>query len=1066
MGPPSKRKRTVTSCSQCRKKKVKCDKGRPQCKVCVAAGKGNMCEYQEPSWNEDIRSKVADDYTLAANVPLAHITLNSASTLGSTPKPKVKQTKSNDTKPGSAGSVMGLESTFSVQPSSTDYSQGKHEHPQMYHPSQSIGSPLSSMATSYNNYQQMLDFPHQQGQQRTSLPFPQPNIGRPSIASTTSPIHDVAPQHNESNIRGGILPPLAATPDTPGSISSQTQGDTMTFYDFYEPVFVRAGRLVASGPLSLASIIKKDPFLRVTLLKIRKEKKNLNMYSFQTKALNTKDLVKQIIVDQQHTEGKDVNTNAKVEEAFQTRLLENEALDEVKGASAERRDTQVFGQPRVDYETETIMKIGEVLPNQKLLWLLFDRFMGSPLAAFMPFINEPFLSEKLQDIIGKRSSEEVKVKSIRISRRFDFAYIGVLLIVLRISFLTVSKTLSNTDEEKYILANPIGMNVVNVAQMCLNQFRLLRRGAIPLLQCALFMRYYHKLAPEDGDGSDGGDSEVFLGMLLQMANSIGLNRDLSHVHLLQTNQRLSNVWRFIWYEIVTLDLYQSLTRGNPILVDENSFDTKIPIWSEEANITTHKDVRKASIKNCEMGDVINNLVRPILRDILNISKPVRVRELMTKVARLEIHIDGNFKSLGYILNLPSGNTTESVEKIFKMKNYIELKTALYSIYFHIYLNNPQSNYTILHKMVTIVMELAPMSYFLSTINNGKTNYFDTIFGSGAQLMLVPVILTSLHKIAQLLIAFISRSLDIKYNYPDFEYMATITAIREGLVESYGLVRDSFQSLSSVYYHAWKGYKSIAYLGKLLSDEANNIWDKSSEMNEECKSGQVEPDVDHFKAIPQVNELAQLSEYQLDQLLALVTTKRFEQPVLQRLNTKSKKTSKATSPPMSAPKSYPHMPGGISVYDTTGSTGMSGTQSELSGGSTPPNNGFHTNKNVMSNVEIDRLWFQMMASNTSKNIQEGDAVNGAVGNVLSNALDDSAAGDDNVESTIPSRHNNTSGGGINSGNSGNVHGHGHGGGNGTFDPSVYGGVFGTLDFEKLIGDASPYDMFDIPFYQDS
>ena len=32
-------------------------------------------------------------------------------------------------------------------------------------------------------------------------------------------------------------------------------------------------------------------------------------------------------------------------------------------------------------------------------------------------------------------------------------------------------------------------------------------------------------SPDDGEGADGGDSQIFLGMIIQMAISIGLHRD-------------------------------------------------------------------------------------------------------------------------------------------------------------------------------------------------------------------------------------------------------------------------------------------------------------------------------------------------------------------------------------------------------------------------------------------------------------------------------------------------------------------------------------------------------------
>ncbi|GMF05483.1 unnamed protein product [Ambrosiozyma monospora] len=38
------------SCTVCRKRKVKCDRGRPHCQVCEKYKVTHLCHYQEPSW--------------------------------------------------------------------------------------------------------------------------------------------------------------------------------------------------------------------------------------------------------------------------------------------------------------------------------------------------------------------------------------------------------------------------------------------------------------------------------------------------------------------------------------------------------------------------------------------------------------------------------------------------------------------------------------------------------------------------------------------------------------------------------------------------------------------------------------------------------------------------------------------------------------------------------------------------------------------------------------------------------------------------------------------------------
>lgn len=50
--PKKQRKRVPISCLICKKRKVKCDKGRPACGGCIKNGVAHLCEYMEPHWSK------------------------------------------------------------------------------------------------------------------------------------------------------------------------------------------------------------------------------------------------------------------------------------------------------------------------------------------------------------------------------------------------------------------------------------------------------------------------------------------------------------------------------------------------------------------------------------------------------------------------------------------------------------------------------------------------------------------------------------------------------------------------------------------------------------------------------------------------------------------------------------------------------------------------------------------------------------------------------------------------------------------------------------------------------
>lgn len=52
-----RRNRVPISCTICRRRKVKCDKKKPQCTNCIKNGVAHLCHYLEPSWAKPLREE-------------------------------------------------------------------------------------------------------------------------------------------------------------------------------------------------------------------------------------------------------------------------------------------------------------------------------------------------------------------------------------------------------------------------------------------------------------------------------------------------------------------------------------------------------------------------------------------------------------------------------------------------------------------------------------------------------------------------------------------------------------------------------------------------------------------------------------------------------------------------------------------------------------------------------------------------------------------------------------------------------------------------------------------------
>lgn len=1046
--PASKRKRTITSCALCRKKKVRCDKSRPVCGYCKRTGLMLKCEYPEPSW-EDSKGTFVSDYQKAAAVPLAHINIepvrrkNSIIAVVSAPigNPSSQVTASEMERKNSSG----LQTTFQVLPkplpndtsfpnppnatfnqsSFNGYAQmNTHASSGMVHPDMAPSSQIQCEGRHFRpvDYSRRLqDHRHKSSQNLSpsrldsnargfivpsnfsngtcegSKPLPtvttvDQGITSSRRTSTTSvfPSRETSATSQDESLEKSDLErtsePIRSDGDDLDPNSKPKE--SLTFYNYTEPVVMRGGRLLAPGPLALVSILKKDPFLLVLLYKIRTDRlieysarkageaqqnandisdvpktnqtrsnKNINQPSNSTspgtKSSNTingldksmdntakaTDLLQQIVFVSDKAGGK--------EEEFQKRLIENEQIEDINQAdivektavfndispggmavsasaaaattnesspentnhvpnqlASDRRQQQHQNQHTKDifpdaslrvcassdeYMRACILYVYSILPSRKVIWTLFDRFFNSSLVGAMPFSLQRQLNIKLEGIIGPKSFEDNGKVGLKLDKRFDFSYVAQLLYIMRISYLSVFKTEENTEEEKFILAHPIGIEFVNAAQMCLNQFKVLRRGAVPIILSFLFMKSYLKYAPEDGDSSDGCDSQVFLGIAIQMMNSIGLNRDLSHVKQFASNVAFVNLTRLLWHEIVTMDLSQAMSFGSGTLINPRYSDTKLP---ELYNIFEGDSGRQfgdfdfesysAIIHNYETGDKLNRASRDILDLVLRIDEKVKISELTPKLDKLESTLaEVGCGSLKDILDMDISKNEGVIKKHNKFTKYLELKSSLFVIYYHLYANDPLHQDFTYKKLISSALEIVPMALLLGSANNGKVNLFEKLFGPGSQLVIIPSLISNVHKFNQIFVSLCCRCLDITFNYypePQSKRAKLIKKIFDISIYYFRMCYDAFKNLSSTYFQAWRAVKGISYIYQMITNKNGNIWNREVAVLQKGLQGEF----NYHQHMPKKNDLEMKTDEELEDLVALLYNKKDFADIVNRL----------------------------------------------------------------------------------------------------------------------------------------------------------------------------------------
>jgi hypothetical protein len=652
-----------------------------------------------------------------------------------------------------------------------------------------------------------------------------------------------------------------------------------------------------------------------------------------------------------------------------------------------------FYEGQIDQELHLIEKIKMILPKQKVIWKLINKFF-SQMYPFLPFLDEEYFKADMEKILGPEGFMDAKIEKLSIEKRLDLANIGILLIVIRFAYLSLFSNRNGVNENnlnsvdpspaaqelKYLLSNPINIDLIDMAQLCLDQFDLMRKSNLVVLQCAFFMRLYQIFAPEDGDGADGGYSQVFNGVLVQMAYSMGINREPDNFSDVCNDGRLNNVARKIWFFMLVTDLIQAYHFGNPMSINEKYFDTKQPYYKSGNENIKDVEMEKWVISTFAYFDNYYKRLTNILDTCLDIKKSTRMPYLISLINDFEIALNTNYGTLKqYLVPFKQETYHFPFIKIMKCKTYINMKVFSMTLFTHLYLyyerkNNVDFAYFYLKKNFSIICGEFIPGFFELIVNN----YIN--FGEGADLILNPTVEFSIHRVGHFIFACL-----IKLNLTIFRMKNKedhLSQLRENF--SYNLRFTKFSKLSKMlekiirycigamsrlsqrYYYAWRVTKAQQFLLKIISGE---------EFYKFCL------DQDEVKFLDlnfeQIDELTNISETALKKF---GKTKIFPvvSDLLESINGEDLEFSHPSSrhrdvstPPQQIPKpptpSFPKTPSVSTEMNRfpNGTLGSESTGSE------------YDDFQFIENPEIDLLWFQManMKSdlNGTSNLAEGSTV---------------------------------------------------------------------------------------------
>lgn len=780
--PDKKRTRLSLSCNLCKRRKVKCDRGRP-CKACQKHNVPEQCDYPDHVWE-----------------------LEKDGVQFSQPKPTV---------PAFAAKPPPLQAVPAMPPTSVMYSELENLKSKIKHFEQFIGSAAS---------------PNSTVTQELTIETASEPVKLPPL------INSHAPSVPESDTYVGINP---YDPTKPNHL--------VDFYYGYCPIFYQdESRQMNHGPFSWLSFIKKDKSMTRVWNRLNKPKATAAVLRLAT------------------TPGK-TEGESNYEEEFREKALDREGFDDIKPydkrASRLNKTRAIRTQMnknaialgltmfegKIDQELQLLEKIHMILPKRRVVWTLV-RIFFSVIYPFVPFFNENEFREQLVKILGPESYEEEPVEMFRIEKRLDFATIAAFLIILRMAYLSnfsnkhqINKYILESDdpnyaEKRYLLSNPIDIDVINFAQLCLDQFDLTRKTNLQILVTAMMMRVYRMFSPEDGDGTDGGDAQTFNAMLTQMACTVGVNREPDNFKDALNDEKKNNLMRRLWFFLMVMDSSQAALYGLPLSIDEHNYDIKLPFWRAGNEIVNDHHLDRVVNENIlDLASIYFEL-RKIITMALSLRTKQRMVDFTAAVSRFEVILHRNCGKLSDFTRTVPDPTVHLFLKIKKCKSYLAMKIFLLTIYHHFFLDYEQQGnvdlcFFYLRKVLSILWNEF-MPEYLELIQNNHIHFdphltvSDFILNPGVQFMI--------HKGGQVLFAMILRLnttiRNLKKNIEvhdkrlrgDFSYklrfakLCKLARIMEKLAR-FGV--DCLSQLSGRYYYAWRVSKAHRYIIDLIVKES-------------------------------------------------------------------------------------------------------------------------------------------------------------------------------------------------------------------------------------------------------
>lgn len=493
-----------------------------------------------------------------------------------------------------------------------------------------------------------------------------------SVASGSD--HSLTPDFNGSNLK-----------------NEDNDEDTIDFYEHHTTLIIKRSGMEDYKPLSSKSQWRRDHFIALlhsyNYLCVRLKSSRMPKYKDKhlgvelrkekkkgEKSLDTSIFISLMLLGE--------------EESPYVKHVMNKFVAQKSSKAESIPFVSITNSATPNFKDELKQSIERILPPKKIIKLYMERFYKY-VYPFFPYIDKEQFDSLIFDNLLKSADTEFdngngKV-SLHLGNKFDYIPIVLLLIFLKFGHITLSLNSSNiVDEESQLLLNyPITQEFLTLAQYTLSQFKFLKKTKLVVVQALLYLRLYMTYCPEDGDGADLSQSQIILGLIIQSAYSIGLNRDATNYSQLAEDDVHVNVWRKLWLGILENDRTSSPISGNICIIQNpNTYQFRLP-----QVLPTFTPIDHSINDEFSKSQRLYQLYSDLSTAVNNVNSPVKVSKVLGILKQMNTYVSINYSLSS--LTLLEGSENEDVtnfENVIKLKHQIISSSLTLTVYQHLCLH--------------------------------------------------------------------------------------------------------------------------------------------------------------------------------------------------------------------------------------------------------------------------------------------------------------------------------------------------------------------------------------------